>query len=129
MSAATAPATSCASMTEDGWEYLHFHRNISPTANPDLDPHDNLAEYIAGSDPNSSNSYFQITNAWQDVSGYVVEWAPCVTGRWYGVNWTNDLAGGFTSIVDNIDFLQNSFTDTIHTTEDAGFYQMEVQLK
>lgn len=88
-----------------------------------------MEAYIAGLDPTNSGSYFRITNAWQDVSGFVVEWDPSVSGRWYSVNWTNDLTGGFTSIVDNIDFPQNSYTDTAHNAEDTGFYQMEVQMK
>jgi T5SS/PEP-CTERM-associated repeat protein len=115
----------------DGWELDHFGNptNGVATDNPDLDPHNNIKEYIAGSDPNSSNSYFRITNAAPVAAGFMIEWAPCISNRWYGVNWVNELTNGFTPIAPGIEFPQNSYTDAVYGADDAGFYQIEVQLK
>ena len=113
----------------DGWELEFCGGDVLPGGNLDSDPHDNRDEYIAGTLPNDAGSYFSITNAWQDSAGFVVVWDPCVSGRVYGINWTNDLTGGFTPIVENIDFPQNSYPDATYNAEDTGFYQIDVQLK
>lgn len=115
----------------DWWEQDHFGNptNATATGNPDLDPQNNLGEYIAGSDPNGSNSYLRITNTVPYMDGLAFEWAPCVSGRWYGVVWASDLGHCFSSITNGIDFPQNSWTDTTHTAEDTGFYRVDVELK
>ncbi len=113
----------------DEWELEFFDGETSPGLNPDLDGYDNLAEYIAGSDPTDSNSYFRITQSAQDTNGFVIGWEPSVTGRVYSVIWTNSLDGSFTSMVDNIEFPTASYTDSVHQAESAGFYQINVRLK
>ncbi|MBT3397133.1 MAG: hypothetical protein HN423_08140, partial [Alphaproteobacteria bacterium] len=114
---------------EDGWEYQYFFQNVSPSNNPDLDPHDNLAEFIAGTDPTNGASFFHITNAVPIAAGFVVEWDPSVGDREYSIFWTNELTGVFQSLETGIEFPQNSYTDTTHAAEGAGFYQIDVQLK
>ncbi|MDF7825045.1 choice-of-anchor Q domain-containing protein [Pontiellaceae bacterium B12227] len=86
-------------------------------------------EFIAGTDPTNAASFFRITNTWQETSGFVIEWAPTLTGRWYSVVWTNDLPGGFQTLKTGIDHPQNSATDSAHNAESEGFYKVEVQLK
>ena len=115
----------------NGWEDLYYGSETGcvATGNTDPDPHDNLSEYIAGTVPTDSNSFFRITNAWPSASGFVVEWEPCASNRWYSVVWTNDLTGAFTSIVSGIDFPQNSYTDTVNGAASEGFYRIEVALK
>jgi T5SS/PEP-CTERM-associated repeat protein len=113
----------------DVWELEFFDGETSPELNPDLDGYDNLAEYIAGSDPTDSNSYFRITQSAQDTNGFVIGWEPSVSGRVYSVIWTNNLDGSFTSIVDNIEFPQTSYTDTVHQAESSGFYQINVRMQ
>ena len=115
----------------DGFENDYFGSETGgvATANSDGDPHDNLSEYIAGTDPTNGASFFAITNAWPAASGFVVEWAPSVSNRWYALLWTNDLTGAFTSVVSGIDFPQSSATDTAHSAESEGFYRMEFELK
>jgi len=68
-------------------------------------------------------------NATSIMTGFGVEWEPSVSNRWYIVLWTNDLPNGFTSLVTGIDFPQNSYTDSVYSAEDTGFYQIDVQLK
>jgi len=115
----------------DWWEQDNFGNptNATATGNPDLDPHKNLDEFIAGSDPNSSNSYLRITNAVPVTGGFMVEWAPCISNRGYTVNWSGKLTNGFSAIYTGIQFPQNSHTDTAHSTEENGFYKVDVQLK
>lgn len=63
------------------------------------------------------------------LTGGSADWPPSVSNRWYSVVWTNDLVGGFTSLVSGIEFPQNSHTDSLHVGEGVGFYQVEVELK
>ncbi len=113
----------------DGWELQHFGGDASRNGNPDLDPHNNFAEYIAGTDPTNSSSFFHITNTTLSASGFVIEWSPSVSNREYVVLWTNALANGLTSLVTGIDFPQNSYTDTTYNVKKVGFYRVNVQLK
>ena len=39
---------------------------------------------------------------------------------------TLGLDNGFTSLIDNIEFPQNIYTDTVYGTSNAGFYRVEV---
>lgn len=112
----------------DGWEYFYFGGDTSATNNPDLDPANNLQEYIAGTDPTNSASYFMVSNVWKEEEGFVVQWNPCVSNRWYGVSWSSNLMTGFTSIVEQIEYPQSSFTDTVHGAGGKGFYNVDVKI-
>jgi hypothetical protein len=83
-------------------------------------------EYIAGTDPTNSASYFAVTN-WS-AGSFILEW-PSIAGREYQVFWTDNLTNAFQPLPPVIDYPQNSYTDTTHSAEDAGFYKVEVQLK
>lgn len=113
----------------DGWEYDVLGEDVSPSRNPDVDPFDNLSEYIAGTDPASSSSYFWIESAQRGSNGLVIAWAPSLTGRFYSVMWTNDLSGAYEPVATNLAYPENSYTDTVHEVESSGFYKVEVRLK
>ena len=115
----------------DEWELKYFGdtANYAATDHSDSDLQNNGQEYIAGTDPTNGASFFGFTNATSVASGFVLQWDPSVSNREYGVSWTNDLSGTFTSLVSGIEFPQNSYTDTLHGTDGAGFYKVEVQLK
>ena len=114
---------------EDGWEYLYFDGNVSPSGNPDLDPHSNLSEYIAGTDPISPVSYFCITNVVLEAAGFVIQWDPPISDRWYGVSWAASLSNGFQTLESEIEFPQNNYTDTLHGAKSQGYYKVDVKLK
>jgi len=115
----------------DGWESDYFGgwSNAVASANPDSDPHGNLAEYIAGTDPTNSGSFFHVANTWQDVAGFVVEWEPSSSNREYSILWTNVLSTGFQTLETGIEFPRSSYTDTVNGAQSEGFYRIEVQLK
>jgi hypothetical protein len=111
----------------DAWEILYFgSTNALPNAHGDADGQSNLQEYIAGTDPTNSAAFFAITN-WSP-SSFIMEW-PSVSNREYRVFWTDNLTNAFNQHGLVIDYPQDSYTDTTHSAENAGFYKVEVRLK
>lgn len=111
----------------DAWEIQYFgSTNAQPEAHGDADTQNNLAEYIAGTDPTDSNSFFSMSN--YATGSFIVEW-PSVAGRVYRVHWANSLTNEFQPLDPVVEHPQNSYTDTAHSAEDRGFYKVEVQLK
>lgn len=114
---------------EDSWEVQYFGHitNALPHTNPgDSDSFSNYEEFVAGTDPTNSESFFAITN-WSGGS-FVVEW-PSVAGREYTVFWTTNLPSGFVPLAPAVEFPRSSYTDTTHSAESAGFYKVQVELK
>lgn len=111
----------------DAWEIQYFGgTNVLPNAHGDTDQFTNLEEYISGTDPTNSDSFFAVTH-WLTGS-FVVQW-PSVADREYAVLWAESLTNDFVQQGLMIDHPQNSYTDTIHTAESSGFYKVKVQLK
>ncbi|WP_168433158.1 FG-GAP repeat protein [Pontiella sulfatireligans] len=114
------------------WEDLYFGDEAlsNPHDDPDGDGHDNIREYISGTDPISKASCFTITHVDHNpgAGGYVVQWES-VSNRQYSILWTDTLSGRFQTLEADIEFPQNSYTDTLHGARDNGFYQLEVELK
>ena len=113
----------------DEWERQHFGGHVDPNANADGDGSSNKAEYIAGTDPTNSASYFHVTtdtttngNPTQHI---IINWE-AVTGRVYNVMWAPTLATPFEVLEAGIQYPQNSYTDTVHTVESSGFYRVVV---
>jgi len=128
----TAPADTDGDGIPDWWEDHYFSgpTNCNPTANADSDAQNNLEEYIAGTNPTNAASFFSLTNITSAATGFVVQWDPSISNREYSVIWTDDLrSNNSTSLISGIDYPQNSYTDTVHNTEGAGFYEIEVKLK
>jgi hypothetical protein len=114
----------------DAWENLYFTNGVAslPDENADGDPQDNLAEYIAGTDPTNPASFFHITEYVPEIGGFTIEWLS-VEGRLYSIGWTESFANSFLPLADNLEFPVNSFTDTNHTSEVQGFYTVDVRLE
>jgi hypothetical protein len=110
----------------DYWEVQYFgNTNEFPDANWDGDPMLNIDEYIAGTDPTNSSSYFAITN--YSAGSFILEW-PATDGREYRVYWAESLTNSFSQQGDPIYAPVNSYTDTTHAAEEAGFYKVDVRL-
>jgi hypothetical protein len=77
--------------------------------------------------PNDSNSVFVITY-FDPTAGYIVEW-PSVSNRLYNVYWSTNLIAGFTTLTNDLEHPVNAYTDTTHSVEFEGFYQVDVRLK
>jgi hypothetical protein len=67
--------------------------NAAPGADPDGDGFNNLAEYIAGTNPTDSSSFLKMLSATSAVNGTTVVWQS-VPGKRYQVSTRTDLASG-----------------------------------
>jgi hypothetical protein len=115
----------------DSWEEAYFGNstNTDATADSDADGMSNLDEYIAGMDPTNATSFFMVTAPEQTPAGdFIIQWE-AVTDRVYGVYWNTDLADDYQPLATNIYYPQNSYTDSVHQAESAGFYWIDVKLK
>ncbi|MBN2703262.1 MAG: PKD domain-containing protein [Pontiellaceae bacterium] len=116
----------------DDWERVHFGGSAGQGAEDDFDNDgiDNGSEWIAGTNPSDPNSVFTASVSSNPVSadGFVVEWLS-VEDRTYSVLWRGSLTNTNDVLQDGIEYPQNSYTDTVHVVESAGFYQIGVRLK
>jgi alkaline phosphatase len=97
---------------------------------PDDDGYDNLAEYIAGTDPTNGLSMFAIVNVRQtETLDLVMEW-PSLTGREYTVYfapaWTSDFAPATNHL--RAEPPLNAFTNGADRGSN-GFYRVSVSLQ
>lgn len=110
------------------WELAYFggETNAVASGHGDGDGMDNLSEYIAGYDPTNSESFFVATTG-VDTAGFVISWN-AVSNREYGVWHGSNLTNSFTNLAGWIPFPQNSYTDTVNSTESSGFYRVDVHI-
>jgi len=77
----------------DGWEHTHG-LNLTNAAdavlNPDGDPHNNLQEYIADTNPTNALSYLRIV-AFSNLPPWTVWFAPSSTNRRYTLEFSTNL--------------------------------------
>ena len=108
----------------DAWEVDQFGSTEQglPDVDSDGDGFWNVEEFIAGTQPNDSNSYFRIDG----FDGANVWWNE-VSGRTYSVHWTEDLDTPFVPV--SFDAAGGTYTDTSHPTHSAGFYQITVEME
>ncbi len=78
-----------------------------------------LEAYIAGLNPTNPVSIFEFSNL-RNVLGW-----DAVSGRVYTIFWTSNLLSGFQTLETNC---TGSFTDTVHQTDQKGFYKIKVEL-
>ena len=116
----------------DDWEIEHFGGTTGQGSGDDFDNDgiDNRSEWISGTNPSDPNSVFAASVSTDQVSvdGFVVEWLS-VEDRVYSVLWRGSLTNTCDVLQDGIEYPQNSYTDTVHKAESAGFYQIGVRLK
>ena len=67
--------------------------NAAPTADPDGDGMNNLAEYIAGTNPTNAASVFKLLSPTNSSSGAAVRWLS-VAGKSYQVFSRTNLVSG-----------------------------------
>src|SRR5262249_7715182 len=67
---------------------------VDPNADDDHDGQSNYSEFLAGTDPHSAKSAFQIVNARSGAQGFTLSWSS-VGGKRYRVQYSDDLSKGF----------------------------------
>ncbi len=114
------------------WELAFFSNPTSAVASADSDGDgsDNWSEYVSGYDPTNALSFFAITNFSATASNgpsFIVSWES-VSGRIYGVDWSDQLTNTFTNISGDLPFPAGSYTDTVERAGPQHFYRIDVRL-
>ncbi len=116
----------------DWWELQYFGRQTGtdPNADPDHDGMNNLAEWIAGTNPTNAASVLRLTLvSATNANNVVVSW-PSVAGKNYWLARSTNLAAGFNTVVStNIAATAptNTQTDTAILPGNTRFYRVGVQ--
>jgi len=129
LSVETGPADSDGDGLPDDWETQYYGgpTNANPDAVSSNGVNTVIEAYIAGLDPTDAGALFIITkHTHADMS---VLWWSSVSGRVYNVYWTSNLLSGFQPLGSNISWSGNIFTDTVHSAEDRGWYQINVRME
>jgi subtilisin family serine protease len=116
----------------DWWELQYFGHlsGTDPNADPDHDGRNNLAEWIAGTNPTNAASVLRLTLvSATNATNIVVSW-PSVAGKNYWLERSTNLLTGFNSVVStNIAATAptNTQTDTAVLPGNTRFYRVGVQ--
>lgn len=100
-------------------------------ADDDEDGFDNLAEYIAGTNPTNKMSYFKVSSSTMATTGdvqFVVEWIS-LPDRVYSIQWSTNLAEGFHSLETGLAYPQQSYTNAADAMSPQRFFKVDVRLK
>jgi hypothetical protein len=118
-----------ADLLPDDWESKYFasETNALPHVDPDGDGFDNLAEYIAGTNPTNSASYLTTNIESKDGAGFVLRWLP-VSNRVYSIFSTPTLTSIFEKISSDLPYPINCYTDTTGHASSHMFYKIGVKL-
>jgi len=115
----------------DYWEQYYFSAiaNCLPDIDEDDDGRSNFEEFIEGTDPTNSVSRFRPTVDAGGGSGPVIDWES-ISGREYSVQrCSNLIIKDYMDVLPYTAYPSSNCTDTAHSTEELGFYRIEVRLK
>ncbi|HUA68706.1 MAG TPA: S8 family serine peptidase [Candidatus Saccharimonadales bacterium] len=114
----------------DWWELEYFGHltGTDPNADPDHDGMDNLAEWIAGTNPTNAASCLRVSVMSTNSNGVNVSW-PSVAGKTYWLERSTNLLTGFNTISTNIAATAptNTQTDTAILPDNTRFYRVGVE--
>jgi hypothetical protein len=106
---------------------------VDANADDDHDGQSNYAEFLAGTDPHSAKSAFQIVNAGSGPQGFTLSWSS-VGGKRYRIQYSDDLSKGFTDLQRDAQSetdssplgaaSQQSFTDPSGPTNNIRWYRV-----
>ena len=111
------------------------HSGIDPVFHADTtstclsDGVTNLAEYLAGTDPQSAQSYLRVDSiAASPAAGVQLTWGS-VSGRLYTILRSTSLPGGFVPLTTHIQSTQpeNIFLDSSATNAGPYFYRLQLE--
>ncbi|MBN2301900.1 MAG: hypothetical protein JXN60_05230, partial [Lentisphaerae bacterium] len=119
----------------DWWEMWYFGsgtgggETFSATDDTDHDGHNNLQEYIAGTDPTKESSVFVIrgVTSTPNKTNFIIKWAS-VAGKLYTVERSTNLTTGFIPIATDIPATasENTYIDSVGN-EGLYYYKVKVQ--
>ena len=115
----------------DFWEFLYFGdvTNAVAWGNPDGDGHDNLQEWLAGSDPTNAASVLRLDARWLSlVEGLELTWLS-VSDRWYDLEYSTNLLVGFGVLTGGLWATPplNIYTDMPPSESPHGFYRIRAR--
>ncbi|HKW29976.1 MAG TPA: PA domain-containing protein, partial [Verrucomicrobiae bacterium] len=116
----------------DWWELQYFGQltGTDPSADPDHDGMNNLAEWIAGTNPTNAASVLRLTLvSATNANNVLVSWSS-VAGKNYWLERSTNLLTGFNSVVSsNITATAptNTLTDTAILPGNTRFYRVGLQ--
>jgi hypothetical protein len=108
---------------------LYFGRTgVDPSADPDGDGLDNLAEHKAGTNPNDFQSQFKFVRITPQAGRVLVEWSS-VTNRSYSILRSSDVLTGYQLLTSGRQATPpvNSFLDTTAVPPGPYFYLLRLQ--
>jgi hypothetical protein len=140
--AAGTVTSSSATLTVTGlsafeqWQLLHFGCSSCPqaaaSADPDGDGQNNMAEFLAGTDPNNAGSYMHILSVarqggdmaitWETVGG-LTNILQATSGDADG-NYTNNFSDIVTNIIAGSGDVTNTYVDTGGATGATRYYRI-----
>ena len=106
----------------DQWEMDHFGSTEQILPDWDQDGFSNQEEFIAGTDPTNSASVFVI----EAIHAPTLYWTP-VPERTYSIYWTDNLNQPFIRIASGL--TSGSYTDSLHSGNNANYYRIQVELE
>ena len=109
---------------DDAWELAMFG-NLEQTAEGDFDADgfNNLAEFLARTDPRKSASLLRVT-AQKQVAGLKIEW-PSVAGKSYQVQYKEDLSVAEWTNLDGVVTATGDFSSVVDTSAGSKrFYRV-----
>ena len=114
----------------DWWEQSFFGQltGVNPNADPDHDGANNLAEWLAGTNPTNATSALRLT-ASRTTNGFVLRW-PSAVGKSYRLLRATNLAVGFNTVLQtNIAATPptNTVTDTSVVPVGSRFYRLQLE--
>jgi len=111
----------------EGWQVQYFQTtNVNPQADEDRDGLNNLAEYIAGTNPRNGESWPGLSI---DVSGTNRHLNfPLVTQRVYAVDYRTNLFSPWVPLITNIVGTRGDYVVPLGESGPVRFYRYRVRL-
>ena len=120
----------------DSWMIAHFGHSTGLASDKsraqddaDGDGASNLAEYLAGTDPNNPNSYLRINSITvSGITGAGIAWGS-TSNKLYSIQRAGDVISGFTNIAAHILSTppENTYFDPSTTNSASLFYRIKVE--
>ena len=114
------------------WQSLYFGSPGNPAADPNADPdgdgQNNFAEFLAGTDPTNSASFFGIISIMEEGDGMRVRW-PTTTGRTNALQSSSEIMSNYADIfvaTNTVPGFTNYFDGGAGTNVPGHYYRLHL---